>query len=119
MLKVMVLGVIIYITVHVYIINIGHVGHKCGMFLLLGSICLLGTASIVCLSSRSFIQVVTVSPTVIIMCTLASTSVAIVFGLMSKPSARHTFWFALESAITHVMVHKSADLQHVGGEVQF
>jgi len=109
MLIIMVLGIIVHVIVHVHIIDIGHLSHECDVFLLLGSICLLGTAGIVCLSLRSLIRVIMVSPTIIVMCMLASASVVMVLSLMSEPSACRTFWFAFESAIAHVMVRELAD----------
>ena len=109
MLIIMVLGVIVYIIVCVHIIDIGHLSHECDVFLLLGSVCLLSTAGIVCLLSRSLIQVIMVSPAVIVMCTFASAGVAMVLSLMSKPSTCHAFQFAFESAIACVMVHELAD----------
>ena len=51
----------------------------------------------------------TVSPTIIIVCTLASAGVAMVLSLMSEPSACRAFRFAFESAIARVMVRESAD----------
>ena len=111
MLVIMILGIVVHlrITVRVCILMVDDVCVESDVFVL-GSVHLhYGVAGVICLSSRSFVCVVAVSSTIIVMCTLASAGVAVVSGLMSKPSTGRAFQFALESAIVRVMVREPAD----------
>ena len=108
MLKIMVLCIIVCIRITVCN-QITMIGIKCDVLIVLGGVSLLRGTGIVCLSLRSFVQVVTVSSTAIIIGTLASTNVPAFAGFMSEHSAVPALQFAFESAFGSIVISAFAD----------
>jgi len=85
------------------------IGVKCDVLVVLSGVSLLRGTGIVCLSSRSFVRVVMVPSTAIIIGTLASANIPAFAGFISKHSAVPALRFAFESAFGSIVISAFAD----------